>query len=115
MAEEVQATEDKKLLRRAPALICKISQLSADLGRVCVLGTVVQKNSEIGSIVIDDGESSVLVLLNNPADIEKIKEGTTVRVFAKVWGSEDEIELQAEIVQDFSRVDRELYNKVMFG
>ena len=114
MVEEVQ-TEEKKLLRRAPAIVTKISKLTSDLGRVCVLGTVVQKNSEIGSVMLDDGEASVLVLLNNPQDVEKLKEGQTVRVFAKVWGSENEIELQAELVQDFSKVDKELYNKVFFS
>jgi len=112
MAEELQA-EEKKILRRAPAIITKISSLTSEMGRVCVLGTIVSKNSEIGSIVLDDGESSVLILLNNPQDIEKFKEGQTARVFGKVWGSGNEIELQAEIVQDFSKIDRELYSKVM--
>ena len=111
---EVQ-TEEKKILRRAPAIIIRIKDLNSDLGRVCLLGTIVQKNSEIGSVILDDGESSVLILLNNPQDVEKLKEGQLVRVLGKVWGSEGEIELQAELVQDFSKIDRELYNKVFFS
>lgn len=107
--------EEKKLLRRAPAIPVLISKLNGEMGRVAVMGTIVSRNSEIGSIVIDDGQASVLVLLNDPADIEKFKEGQTVRVLGKVWGTGNEIELQAEVVQDFTKIDRELYNKVMFG
>ena len=115
MPEEAQTTEEKKLLRRAPAIITRIKEINGDMGRVCVLGTVVNKNQEIGSVILDDGEATVLVLLNNPQDVEKLKEGQLVRVLGKVWGSEGEIELQAELVQDFSKIDRELYNKVFFS
>ncbi|MEM2873863.1 MAG: OB-fold nucleic acid binding domain-containing protein [Candidatus Nanoarchaeia archaeon] len=107
--------KEKKILRRAPAIPVQISKLNSSMGRVAVLGTIISKNANIGSIVIDDGSASVLVLLNDPADIEKLKEGQTVRVLGKVWGSGDEIELQAELVQDFSKIDKELYNKVFFS
>jgi aspartyl/asparaginyl-tRNA synthetase len=114
METATENTEEKKLLRRAPAIITRIKDLNSDMGRVCILGTIVQKNNDIGSVILDDGASSVLVLLNNPQDIEKFQTGQTVRVMGKVWGSESEIEIQAEVVQDFSKIDRELYNKIMF-
>src|SRR3990172_5614653 len=100
----VNEPEEKKILRRAPAIPVPISKLNSAMGRVAVFGTVVSRNTEIGSIVIDDGSASVLVLLNDPADIERFKEGQTVRVLGKVWGTENEIELQAELVQDFSKI-----------
>lgn len=106
---------EKRILRRAPAVPVKISDLKSDMGRVCILGTVVSKNADIGSLVIDDGQASVLVLLSETQYLDKIKEGQTVRVFGKVWGSGNEIELQAELVQDFTKIDRVLYNKVMFS
>jgi hypothetical protein len=101
-------------LRRAPAVPVKISDLKSDMGRVCVLGTVVSRNADIGSLIIDDGQSSVLILLSETQQLEKLKEGQTVRAIGRVWGSENEIEIQAELVQDFSGIDRELYKKVMF-
>ncbi len=106
---------EKKILRRAPAVPVKISDLRGDMGRVCVLGTIVSKNSDIGSLIIDDGQASVLVLLSEMQDLEKLKEGQTVRAIGRVWGTGDEIEIQAELVQNFDKIDRELYNKVMFG
>ncbi len=106
---------EKKILRRAPAVPVKISALRGDMGRVCVLGTVVSKNPDIGSLIIDDGQASVLVLLSEMSYLEHLKEGQTVRVFGKVWGSGNEVEIQAELVQNFEKIDRDLYNKVMFG
>ena len=116
MPEETEKLEEeKKILRRAPAIPVPIAKLTGEMGRVAVIGTIISKKADIGSIVIDDGKASILVLLNDPADIERFKEGQTVRVLGKVWGTGDEIELQAEVVQDFSKIDRELYSKVMFG
>jgi hypothetical protein len=115
MAEMLsEDTGEKKILRRAPAVPVKISDLKSDMGRVCVLGTVVSRNADIGSLIIDDGQASVLILLSETQQLEKLKEGQTVRAIGRVWGSENEIEIQAELVQNFDGIDRELYNKVMF-
>jgi len=106
--------EEKKIIRRAPAIDLPISKLKENLGRVALLGTVVSKNPELSAFVLDDSKSSILVLANDPRQFESVKEGQTVRVLGKVWGTGNELEIQAEIVQDFSKIDRELYNKV-FG
>jgi hypothetical protein len=106
--------EEKKIIRRAPAIQLPISKLQENIGRVALLGTVVSKNPELSSFALDDGKSSILVLANDPQQFELVKEGQTVRVLGKVWGSGNELEIQAEIVQDFSKINRELYNKV-FG
>jgi|YelNatPaOPRAMG01_1025707.scaffolds.fasta_scaffold15018_9 hypothetical protein len=106
--------EEKKVLRRAPAIPVPISKINSSMGRVAIVGTIVQRNTDIGSIIIDDGEASILVLLNNPADCQKYKEGQIVRVLGKVWSAGDEIEILGEIVQDFSKIDLELYKKIFF-
>ena len=62
--------------------------------------------------MIDDGEKQVLVLMNDVDRFQKIQVGQFVRVFAKIWGEGDEIELQADIVQDFSKIDKDLYMKL---
>ncbi|MGB9675260.1 MAG: hypothetical protein ACP5IJ_01655 [Candidatus Nanoarchaeia archaeon] len=111
---QAEQSEEKKILRRAPAIPVLIKNLTSEMGRVAVLGTIVGKNTEIGSVIIDDGEASILVLLNNPADCLKLKEGQIIRVLGKVWSSGNEIELLGEIVQDFSGIDLELYKKIFF-
>ncbi len=110
--EEIQV-EQKKIIKRAPSIPAKISELKEG-SRVAIIGTVVSKNADISSFILDDGEAQVLVLANSQYDFELIKEGQFVRVLGKVWGQGDEAEVQADIVQDFSSIDKELYKKVFF-
>jgi len=104
--------EENKVMRRAPAIQMQISKLQENIGRVALLGTIVSKNPELSSFILDDGKASVLVLANDAHQFESLKEGQTARVLGKVWGSGNELEIQAEIIQDFSKIDRELWNKV---
>ena len=106
--------EEKVFVRRAPAIPHKISELKSEMGRVCLAGTIISKNKEIGSFILDDGESKILILTNEPREFEKLKEGSFVRAMGKIWGQENELEIQADIIQDFSKIDKELYNKVFF-
>ena len=114
MAFDSSPEPEKKILKRAPAVNVKISQLKENMGRVALAGTVVSKNPDIGSFMLDDSEASVIVIApsNDPKQFDAIKEGQFVRVLGKVWGSGDEIEIQAEIIQDFSKVDKALFMKV---
>ena len=111
-----QDAGEKKILKRAPAVNIKISALKENMGRVAIAGTVINKNPDIGSFMLDDSESSVLVLAptNDAEQFDSIKEGQFVRVLGKVWGAGDEIEIQAEIIQDFSKIDKTLWSKVHF-
>jgi len=104
---------EKKILKRAPAINVKISDLKENMGRVAIAGTVINKNPDIGSFMLDDSESSVIVIApsNDPKQFDAIKEGQFVRVMGKVWGAGDEIEIQAEIIQDFSKINKELFKK----
>ncbi len=99
-------------LRRLPAELVKIKDLRAGMKRVCVAGTVISKNTDLYSFMIDDGEAKVLVLMNDVDRFQKIEISQFVRAFAKIWGEGDEIELQADVVQDFSKIDKELYQKI---
>lgn len=104
--------EAPERIRKLPAQIVRISDLKPSMKRVCVAGTVVSKNEELYSFIVDDGAGKVLVLLNDVERFQKIAVGQFVRVFAKIWGEGDEIELQADVVQDFSKIDKELYSKL---
>lgn len=109
---EESPKEQSERLRRQPAQIVKINELNKDMKRVCVAGTVVSKNNDLYSFMIDDGAGNVLVLMNDVDVFQQIEIGQFVRVFAKIWGEGDEIELQADIVQDFSKIDKDLYMKM---
>ena len=104
----------KEKIRRSPAIDMQIKDLKENIGRVAITGTVVNKNSEINSFVLDNGQEHILVLANNPAEFSKLEEGKFVRVLGKVWGQQNELEIQAEIIQDFSKVDKELFKKVFY-
>jgi len=105
---------EKKILKKAPAVNVKISNLQENMGRVAIVGTVINKNPDIGSFMLDDSEKSVIVIApsNDAKSFDSIKEGQFIRVMGKVWGAGDEIEIQAEIIQDFSKIDKKLYQQV---
>ena len=111
----IEQAEEKKFIRRAPSLDVKISNLKPEMGRVALIGTITSKNDDISAFMLDDGEAQVLVLLNNIKDFEKIFEGQKVRIFGKVWGQEGELEIQADIIQDFSKADMGLYKKAFLS
>ena len=102
----------EEIIKRAPSVPTKIKNLKNAEGRVSILGTVVSKNPDLSSFILDDGEAQVLVLTKRIRDFNDIKEGQLVRVLGKIWGEGDEVEVQADFVQDFSRIDKELYIKL---
>jgi len=108
------AEEQKQIIRRAPAIPKRISDLKPEIGRVCLAGTIISKNKDIGSFILDDGANKILILTNDPKEFEQLQEGKFVRVMGKVWGQEGELEIQAEIIQDFNKIDRDLYNKIVY-
>ncbi|MBI4095317.1 MAG: replication protein RepA [DPANN group archaeon] len=105
---------DRKVIRRAPAIELPISEIKEGLGRISFIGTVINKNPDIQSFIVDFNNARVLVLTNDQHAFEAVKEGQTVRVFGKVMGTGSEIEILADFVQDFSKIDRELYAKVFY-
>ncbi|UCD04048.1 MAG: hypothetical protein JSW73_00145 [Candidatus Woesearchaeota archaeon] len=101
-------------VRRSPSRPTRIKNLKDSEGRISITGTIISKNKDLSSFILDDGESQVLVLTKRITDFENVKEGQFVRVLGKIWGEGDEIEIQADIVQDFSKIDKELYVKTFY-
>lgn len=96
--------------RRAPAVPKKISEISPENDiRVRVVGTILSKDED--SITLDDGTSSVEVFFEEDI-LNDLEESKRVRVFGRVLPTPDSFELQGEVVQDFEKVDSELYDKV---
>lgn len=93
-------------MRRAPAVEKDICDIDEDDIRVSVVGTVIKKDPIQYSMIIDDGTGSVTVLANSLFDIQSI-----VRVIGRPQMRGEPI-IDAEIVQDFSDFDLELFKKV---
>ena len=100
--------------KRNVAVEKSISELTTDDTRVKVIGTVIEKDDSNNSIVVDDGSVSIRVLLNQEL-FEKVSVGKIVRVIGLVVPplQGESVELQGEIVQDFSKLDSELYEKYL--
>jgi len=97
-------------MRRAPARPKSITEIDPQNDiRVRVIGTVLSVDED--SISLDDGTGSVEVFLEEE-QLEDIEESQRVRVLGRVLPTPDSFELQGEVVQDFSSVDPELYDRV---
>ncbi|MFP4229664.1 MAG: hypothetical protein ACLFRK_00815 [Candidatus Nanohaloarchaea archaeon] len=101
---------EQQEMRRAPARPKKVEEINpqSDI-RVRVTGTVLSLDDD--SISLDDGTGSVEVFLEED-QMEDLEEGLRIRVLGRVLPTPDSFELQGEVVQDFSDVDPELYDKV---
>ena len=97
--------------RRTPYVPTRVSKLQEAQGRVAVLGAIVSKDADNFTFVIDDGEAQVLVIINDMNRFNDLAEGKLVRALGRIMGTGVEVEILADIVQDFSGVDRELYTK----
>ena len=98
---------EKFAYRRMAAAPRRISEIEPEKDiRVQILGRVIDKTD--GTLVIDDGSAKAEIIVDeNNADISDV-----VRVFARVLPLEEGFELRAEIVQDMSQLDMDLYKKV---
>jgi hypothetical protein len=70
---------------------------------VAVSGVIINKAKT--SFILDDGSSQVSIFSENIPDF------SYVRVFGQVLPFENGFEIQAQIIQDLSLIDKELYTK----
>ena len=106
--------EQEERRERAIAFEKRISEIQKDDIRVKVIGTVVEKDPSSSSILIDDGESTIRIILDTDL-FENTELGKLVRAIGTVSPAlEGEgFELRGELVQDFSKLDKELYKKYL--
>lgn len=93
-------------MRRAPAAEKDICDIAEDDIRVSVIGTVIKKDPIQYSMIIDDGTASVTVFADTLFDIQSI-----IRVVGRPQMRGEPV-IDAEIVQDFSDFDLELYKNL---
>lgn len=83
-----------------------IEELKQDDEFVCVAGypAVINENS----LLLDDGKATISVYFNEkPAANVKF-----IKVFGRALSVEGSIAIQADFIQDLSKIDTFLYNKV---
>lgn len=112
MAEE-NTTPEKTVFKRYPFQSVNISDLTKETKSVAITGVVLSKDAEIQSFIIDDSTGKINVITNNNEAFNSFQEGKVVRVLGKTWGEGDDLEIQSDLIQDFSRLDMDLYKKVI--
>ncbi len=105
--------EPTTIKKRAPSKMRLIGSITKDDRRVSIVGTVVDVDKNNMIVVLNDKSGSISVIFNNPNLLDKVSVGKLVRVIGLVSSFEDEIEINGEIVQDFSGLNMNYYYKYM--
>ncbi|MDP4012487.1 MAG: hypothetical protein Q8R00_02675 [Candidatus Nanoarchaeia archaeon] len=90
--------------KRKPYIEKFVKDLSIQDFKVSVSGIIVTKSNN--SFLLDDGTGQIQVIAANIPDFEYI------RVFGKLLPTEAGFEIDSEIIQDLSKIDKTLYKKV---
>jgi uncharacterized protein YdeI (BOF family) len=104
--------KERQFQKRKPAVFTTVKNLSRDMSRVYLVGMIVSRNTEIFSFMLDDGTGSVNVIMNDVDRFNDLKDNQTIRVFGKIWGEGDDMEIQGDLIQDFSKIDMPLFKQV---
>lgn len=91
-------------LARKPYSEKLIKDLKKEDFKVALSGTIINKTEN--DFFIDDGTGQIRCIYDSAPDFEYI------RVFGTLMPLPDGFELQTEIVQDLSKVDRQLHKKL---
>ena len=91
-------------IQRKPFAEKFVKDLKAEDLKVAVSGVIVNKSEN--SFLLDDGTGQIRVISENVPNYEYTK------VFGNLSNLEEGLVLQAEIVQDLSKIDKNLYKKI---
>lgn len=97
---------------KAPAVRRTIKQIKSEDTRVRILGVVVKKEKESSSIVLNDGEESIVVILPEDSLFDKTNVGDMKIVIGTSLPYEGGIEIKAEAIQDAKGIDKNLYMQI---
>jgi len=91
----------------------EIKDLGRDDFRVSILGTIMEMNRGEYEAVLDDGTGRAAVQFSDPEQFQNLKEGEAVRVIGRVIPGDERI-IEAEIIQDMSKLDMNLFKQVKY-
>ncbi|MHC1598858.1 MAG: replication protein RepA [Candidatus Methanofastidiosia archaeon] len=92
-------------MSRKPAIEREIVEIEDKDDYVTVIGTVIMSNPNDYTMVIDDGTGQITIFGDKLYEI-----GTAIRVIGKPFEMGKGI--NAEVIQDFSSVDIDIYHKI---
>lgn len=92
------------MIYREPYRERYIKDLSREDGFVSISGVVVSKEGD--NVILDDNTGRVSVNINMG------EVGQFVRIFGRILPFEEGIQIQGDVLQDLSEMDKFLYNKV---
>ena len=78
--------------------------------KVKVMGFIVDKKDN--TLIIDDGSAKLQVFVDLPNIIDTVNLNQLIRVFGSVLPTDEGFEVKADIVQDLSNLNINLYKKV---
>jgi len=78
--------------------------------KVKIMGFVVDKKED--TLILDDGSGKVRVFFDLPSVTERIEINQLIRIFGSVVPTENGFDVKADIIQDLSGLDINLYKKV---
>lgn len=105
-----QKVEYKK---RKPAEERLVSELKGDDSRVVVIGEITSVDASSFLATLRDPSGTLTLLFPRDDMMEDVREGMIVRVIGFPLAHDEGFELKAEIIQDFSGFDMELYERYM--
>jgi uncharacterized protein YdeI (BOF family) len=89
----------------------KIEEINPETDlKVKLLGFVVDKKDD--TFILDDGSKKVKVFVDNPAIVEKMNINQLIRIFGSTLPTDEGFEIKADVVQDLSNLNINLYKKV---
>jgi tRNA G18 (ribose-2'-O)-methylase SpoU len=91
---------------RAPFIETFVKEVDENTKFLSVTGMVIDRKEN--SFVLDDGTGKIIVLAENITDM-----GNFIRIFGTCFRSSEGFQIHAEIIQDLSKLDTQLYRKVM--
>jgi|GEM_PF-817823 len=92
----------------------KITEIVEKDRNVCIIGRVIDICDS--ALVIDDGSGKITAFIDgvrNPNKIKSLKINDIVRILGNVTKREEELVINAHIVQNFNGFDENLYRKIL--
>jgi hypothetical protein len=95
---------------RVPAIPRALSTINPETDIRVRLLVQVEEKTDNGVMARDDSKTMEIVM--EPEILSSLSPGSFVRVFCRVLPLETGFELRGELVQDMSRLDKELRNRI---
>jgi hypothetical protein len=99
--------------KRKPAVERLVCDIAEEDSRVAVIGKITSLDTSSFLATLRDPSGQITLLFPRDEMMGKVEVGVVMRVMGIPIAHEEGFELKAEIIQDFSGFDLDLYNRYM--